>query len=117
MIIHTEVKTLLKSWFQIQIEWNIVWFLWAEEPTRSLSGLLLKNNIRSYYEKFPPNVTEFIKKACLECVGDDSALIRATIGILITTIVGRGGLEQWPDLLYQLDLNLDSNKDSVCEVK
>jgi len=87
-----------------------------DEPTRSLSGLILKNNIRAHYEKFPHEVTEFIKQECLGSIGDSSPLIRATIGILITTVVARGGLENWPGLLQNLCVHLDSEDYNVCEV-
>ena len=69
-----------------------------DEPTRSLSGLILKNNVRAHYEKFPSEVTEFIKQECLSSIGDPSPLIRATIGILITTIAAKGGLENWSEI-------------------
>lgn len=66
-------------------------FLFAtDEPTRSLSGLILKNNVKTYYHKFLPEVTEFIKQECLSAVGDPSPLIRATVGILITTLASKG---------------------------
>lgn len=87
-----------------------------DEPTRSLSGLILKNNIRAHYEKFPPEVTDFIKQECLGSIGDPSPLIRATIGILVTTIVAKGSLENWPGLLPSLCQNLDSEDYNVCEV-
>jgi len=90
--------------------------LLADEPTRSLSGLILKNNIRAHYEKFPREVTEFIKHECLGSIGDSSPLIRATIGILMTTVVARGGLENWPGLLENLCVHLDSEDYNVCEV-
>ncbi|ESO02172.1 hypothetical protein HELRODRAFT_65501 [Helobdella robusta] len=86
-----------------------------DEPTRSLSGLILKNNIRTHYEKFPIPVTTFIKQECLGSIGDPSPLIRATIGILVTTIVAKGGLENWPDLLPCLCQCLDSEDYNVCE--
>lgn len=91
-------------------------YIVADEPTRSLSGLILKNNIRAHFEKFPPHVTEFIKTECLNSIGDPSPLIRATIGILITTIALKGGLEGWPGLLPQLCVYLDSDNYNVCEV-
>ena len=37
----------------------------TDEPTRSLAGLILKNNVRTHYTKFPPNVAEFIKEVCI----------------------------------------------------
>jgi transportin-1 len=88
----------------------------TDEPTRSLSGLILKNNIKAHYDKLPPEVTDFIKRECLGSIGDPSPLIRATIGILITTVVARGGLDSWGDLLPSLCQLLDSDDYNVCEV-
>lgn len=51
-----------------------------DEPTRSLSGLILKNNVKAHYQSFPPTVADFIKRECLNNIGDPSPLIRATIG-------------------------------------
>lgn len=51
-----------------------------DEPTRSLSGLILKNNVKAHYQSFPQPVAEFIKQECLNNIGDASSLIRATIG-------------------------------------
>lgn len=53
----------------------------TDEPTRSLSGLILKNNVKAHYQNFPPAVAEFIKQECLGNIGDPSPLIRATIGM------------------------------------
>lgn len=89
--------------------------LYLDEPTRSLSGLILKNNIKSHYENLPPTVTEFVKAECLTAVGDASPLIRATVGILITTIASRG-INTWPELLPALCQMLDSADYNVCEV-
>lgn len=87
----------------------------ADEPTRSLSGLILKNNVKAHYHNFPPEVTNFIKMECLQNVGDPSALIRATIGILITTIASKGELTNWPELLPSLCQLLDSEDYNTCE--
>ena len=88
----------------------------ADDPTRSLSGLILKNNVRAHFEKFPPEVTNFIKQECLNSIGDPSPLIRATIGILVTTIVAKGELRNWQELLPHLCQCLDSDDYNVCEV-
>lgn len=61
-----------------------------DEPTRSLSGLILKNNVKTHFHKFVPDVINFIKQECLLAVGDPSPLIRATVGILITTVASKG---------------------------
>lgn len=55
-------------------------FISSDEPTRSLSGLILKNNVKAHYQNFPPAVSDFIKQECLNNIGDPSPLIRATIG-------------------------------------
>ncbi|RWS31760.1 transportin-1-like isoform X2 [Leptotrombidium deliense] len=86
-----------------------------DEATRSLSGLILKNNVRAHLHQFPKEVTEFIKSECLNSVGDPSPLIRATVGILITTIASKGELTNWPDLLPRLCMMLDSTEPNVCE--
>lgn len=93
----------------------VITHFFLDEPTRSLSGLILKNNIKSHYENLSPTVTEFIKSECLTAVGDTSPLIRATVGILITTISSRG-INTWPELLPALCQMLDSADYNVCEV-
>jgi len=86
-----------------------------DEPTRSLSGLILKNNVRAHFHKFPSPVADFIRNECLSAIGDPSPLIRATVGILITTISARGELANWPELLPKLCQMLDSQDYNVCE--
>uniref|UniRef100_H2ZM68 Transportin-1 n=1 Tax=Ciona savignyi TaxID=51511 RepID=H2ZM68_CIOSA len=86
-----------------------------DEPTRSLAGLILKNNVRAHYTNFPQTVAEFIKQECLKAVGDSSALIRATVGILITTIASKGDLTSWQELLPSLCQLLDSENYNTCE--
>ncbi|XP_061118586.1 transportin-1 isoform X2 [Conger conger] len=86
-----------------------------DEPTRSLSGLILKNNVKAHYQTFPNGVSDFIKNECLQNIGDSSPLIRATVGILITTIASKGELHNWPELLPKLCTLLDSEDYSTCE--
>ncbi|KAJ3604764.1 hypothetical protein NHX12_026816 [Muraenolepis orangiensis] len=86
-----------------------------DEPTRSLSGLILKNNVKAHFHSFPNGVSDFIKNECLQNIGDSSPLIRATVGILITTIASKGELQNWPELLPKLCLLLDSEDYNTCE--
>lgn len=60
--------------------------MFADEPTRSLSGLILKNNVKAHYQNFPSGVSDFIKHECLNNIGDASLLIRATIGEFLFTL-------------------------------
>ena len=95
---------------------TFLFILAVDEPTRSLSGLILKNNIKTHFESYGPAVIDFVKKACLQCIGDSSPLIRATIGLLITTIVQKGELSSWPEVLPALKDAMDSNDQFSCEV-
>jgi len=87
-----------------------------DEPTRSLSGLILKNNVKAHFSSFPDDVKTFIKQECLTAIGDSSSLIRATVGILITTIAKKGELSNWPELLPLLSQLMDSPDFYTCEV-
>lgn len=71
------------------------------EGVRAMAGLLLKNNIRSYFDSFHPEVKEYIKNSCVAALGDPQPLVRSTIGTVITTICSRG-LKNWPNLLPSL---------------
>lgn len=70
--------------------------------SRSLAGLLLKNNIRAKWNKYPQDVKFFVRTTCLKSIGDQEPLIRATVGIIVTTIVMEENMCDWPDLLDTL---------------
>ena len=36
-----------------------------DEPTRSLAGLILKNNVRTHYDEFPATVLDFMKQVSI----------------------------------------------------
>lgn len=86
-----------------------------DDATRSLSGLILKNNVRAYFQSLPASAAEFVKRECLSAIGDPSPLIRSTIGILITTIAQKCQLTGWPELLPQLCCLVDSSDYNTCE--
>ena len=52
----------------------------------------MKNNVKAHFNQFPNDVATFIKGETLKAVGDPSTLIRATLGILITTIASKGNI-------------------------
>lgn len=83
----------------------------AEDATRSLSGLILKNTIRAFWAGLPGEVQEFVRAECLRAIGDGSALIRATCGIIVTNIVVvEAGVGRWPALLPALCAAIDSGE-------
>ncbi|PAA65300.1 hypothetical protein BOX15_Mlig026208g1, partial [Macrostomum lignano] len=86
-----------------------------DETNRSMAGLILKNNIKNHYQLYPAEVLECVKRACLACLGDRSAMIRATVGTIITTMVSKARLEAWPELMPHLVASLDSGDEFLVE--
>eukprot|EP00054_Salpingoeca_dolichothecata_P020737 m.131371 g.131371 ORF g.131371 m.131371 type:complete len:874 (+) comp23728_c0_seq2:250-2871(+) len=86
-----------------------------EEASRAMAGLILKNNVREYFSSLPPEVREFIKQAALNALTDESHLIRATLGILITTIAHLGELSNWPEVIPTLMDMIDSDNPNLCQ--
>ncbi|KAF7639288.1 Importin N-terminal domain-containing protein [Meloidogyne graminicola] len=53
---------------------------------RAMSGLLLKNTIKNNWPNLPDDIKLYIKRNCFGAIGDNSSLVRATVGIILTTI-------------------------------
>lgn len=75
----------------------------------------MKNSLKAHWQEYPREVAEYIKAECLNSVADQHQLIRATCGILITTIAQKGELANWPDLLPKLCMLMDSEDYAACE--
>ena len=87
-------------------------FYCTDEVTRSLCGLFLKKNIQDDFRSFPPEVVNYMRSECLSSgLVDPSPRIRATVAIIVKTIVSTRGLDNWPDLLPKLCQMLDSTED------
>ena len=86
------------------------------EPTRAVAGLVLKNNVRLYYDKFPEETKTYVKQESLGVVTDESPIIRATAGTLVSTIALCGQLIKWPELLPSLCQLIDNSEQLACEV-
>lgn len=87
----------------------------CDETTRSLSCIVLKNNVRKHYHNFPNELKDFIRKKSLELLTDSSSVIRATVGILITNVAACGELYTWTELLPTLGQLLNSNEIEIVE--
>lgn len=87
------------------------------EPTRAVAGLVLKNNVRLYYDKFPEETQVYVKQESLSVVTDESPIIRATAGTLVSTIALCGQLVKWPELLPSLCQLIDNSEQKACEVR
>lgn len=87
----------------------------CDETTRSLSCLVLKNNVRKHYQSFPNELKDFIKKSSLELLRDPSSVIRATVGILIDNVAATGELFTWTELLPTLGQLLNASELEIVE--
>ncbi|ORZ08387.1 armadillo-type protein [Absidia repens] len=80
---------------------------------RSVAGLTLKNNIRSYYPTIAGNVMDHVKGLCLQHIGDED--IGKTIGLVISAIMSRGQVHNWPQGLQSLLEKLGDPSATVVE--
>jgi transportin-1 len=79
-------------------------FAYATDQTvdlRSTAGLVLKNNLRTDFQDLPPDVLAYIKQGAEKALVDQYDLIRSVAGTIITTIVTRGGIVNWPEILQR----------------
>lgn len=83
---------------------------------RATAGLMLKNNIRSGYGNFQPQVKEYIKSEVLKGLVDETPLIRNITGNVITTIVNVDGITGWPDVLPQLMSMVENGDNNNAQV-
>lgn len=81
-----------------------------------MSGLILKNNIKQFWETYPDDVKRYVRQEVLNVIGHSSPLIRATVGTIITNTVCKEGLIQWSNLLETLLQMFDSQDNYTCEV-
>lgn len=87
-----------------------------EASTRAIAGLLLKNTIRIYFSTIQRDVLSYVKTLSIKGLGDPDVMVRGIVGNVITTIVTRGGLADWPQVLPSLMELLDSPDYNVVEV-
>jgi hypothetical protein len=89
----------------------------AGEPDtiRAMAGLYLKNNIVAYYDQFHPEVRNYIKECCLQSIMNPHPLVRNTTGTLMTTIITKGTLKDWPQLLPRFIQLLESSDYNTCD--
>ena len=83
---------------------------------RAMSGLLLKNTIKNNWPNLPEPIRLYVKRNCFGAIGDGSPLVRATVGIIITTIFLHENVEKWPELLPTLCHFLETHDNNFNEV-
>ena len=76
----------------------------------------MKNNLRTDFQDLSPDVLGYIKAGAEKALIDQHELIRSVAGTIITTIVTRGGIVNWPEILQRFMDMADSNDSIIQEV-
>ena len=84
---------------------------------RSTAGLVLKNNLRTDFQDLHPEVLAYVKAGAEKALVDQHELIRSVAGTIITTIVTRGGIVNWPEILQRYMDMADSADPVIQEVR
>lgn len=88
--------------------------------TRAIAGLTLKNNLLNNFNQTPLSVLDHVKRVSLRSLDspDPDSTVRGTIGSVITAIVVRGQVLNWPESLNVLVHKLqDTSNPLAMEVK
>jgi len=81
-----------------------------QDPSvRQGAGLVLKTNLRKYYNTILPQALDHIKVLLIEGLKDPIPNIRSTAGNVITSLIYYNNIINWPQILPALVNLLDSN--------
>lgn len=75
---------------------------------------MLKNNLRTDFQDLRANVLSYIKAGSEKALTDQHDLIRSVAGTIITTIVTRGGIVNWPEILHRY-MNMAESRDPIIQ--
>jgi transportin-1 len=81
---------------------------------RSTAGLVLKNNLRRDFQDLTASTLSYIKAGTEKALTDRHDLIRSVAGTIITTIVTRGGIVHWPEILQRY-MEMAENSDPILQ--
>lgn len=86
--------------------------------TRAIAGLTLKNNLLNNFNSTRLSVLNHVKYISLQALDspDPDPTVRRTIGSVITAIIVRGQVLNWPEALKVLVNKLDSQDPLAVEV-
>jgi transportin-1 len=83
---------------------------------RMAAGIQLKNNLTRHFSELSPDAIQYIKSEVLNCLGDNSHVVRNTTGSIVSSIVSSAdGLNAWPELLGILVSFLDNSNINVVD--
>lgn len=80
---------------------------------RSSAGVMLKNNVLHYFETFTPETLAYVKSECVKGLVDPSHLIRNISGNVVTSLVTKASIGEWPEILPQLMMMAESGDENA----
>nr|POE94726.1 importin subunit beta-2 [Quercus suber] len=69
---------------------------------RSAAAIMLKNNVKTSYQRLSETSQKYIKSTILAALEDPNAQIRNYVGIVVTEVIKQGGILGWPEVLPNL---------------
>jgi transportin-1 len=75
---------------------------------------VLKNNLRTDFQDLTPDVLAYIKSGAEKALVDRYDLIRSVAGTIITTVVTRGGINNWPQILQRF-MEMAESQDAIVQ--
>lgn len=75
---------------------------------------MLKNNLRIDFQDLSPETLAYIKSGSEKALVDQHDLIRSVAGTIITTVVTRGGIVNWPEILERY-MSMAESRDPVIQ--
>ncbi|CAJ0748848.1 6899_t:CDS:2, partial [Entrophospora sp. SA101] len=118
--VHSMIQQKLDSFNKIPdypnyLVYILIQLIQEDASIRAVAGLLLKNTVRMYFANIPREVLAYVKSFLIKGIGDPDIMVRGIVGNVITTIVTRGGLTEWPQILVNLMELLDSQDYNTVE--
>ncbi|EGG21199.1 transportin [Cavenderia fasciculata] len=115
-----KVRNDLNGFHRIPDYNNYLTFIFAKLPqledyVRNCAGLLLKQNIKSYFPAMPRAVQDYIKREVLPVLADPKQNVRHTVANIVTNLIGKSSFAEWQNLLPDLIGGLDSQDPHVVE--
>lgn len=85
---------------------------------RSIAGLTLKNNLINNFNRTPLSVLDHVKTVSLRSLDspDPDPTVRKTIGSVMSAIIRRVQVMNWPESIKALVAKLDSSDPLAVEV-
>ncbi|OBZ83816.1 Transportin-1 [Choanephora cucurbitarum] len=80
------------------------------------AGSQLKNNLRNNFHMIPSTVLDYVKQCCIDVLNHpNSDMVGKTISSLISIILQRGQMIDWPEIIPLLIEKLDDSNQRIVE--